>query len=199
MKQICIGDKYQIQCYKHNGKVHRAWDEAVVLAIEKDYIVFGNDRTQVIESSGNYWRTKEPAVMYFFKNKWFNIIAQMKKDGIYYYCNIASPFIIEENTVKYIDYDLDLRIFPSGEYKVLDRLEYKYHKKIMNYPPELDKVINNALDELIKCYIDGEKYFSNYKNLEYSKKYKEEKAEKEIKIKKVEKRYWLKRSNLIYY
>ena len=71
MKQICIGDKYQIQCYKHNGKVHRAWDEAVVLAIEKDYIVFGNDRTQVIESSGNYWRTKEPAVMYFFKNKWF--------------------------------------------------------------------------------------------------------------------------------
>ena len=99
MKQICIGDKYQIQCYKHNGKVHRAWDEAVVLAIEKDYIVFGNDRTQVIESSGNYWRTKEPAVMYFFKNKWFNIIAQMKKDGVYYYCNIASPFIIEENTI----------------------------------------------------------------------------------------------------
>ena len=189
MKQICIGDKYQIQCYKHNGKVHRAWDEAVVLAVEKDYIVFGNDRTQVIESSGNYWRTKEPAVMYFFKNKWFNIIAQMKKDGVYYYCNIASPFIIEENTVKYIDYDLDLRIFPSGEYKVLDRLEYKYHKKIMNYPPELDKVINNALDELIKCYIDGEKYFSNYKNLEYSKKYKEERALKEIKMKKVKKRY----------
>ena len=31
------------------------------------------------------------------------------------------------------------------------------------------------------CYIDGEKYFSNYKNLEYSKKYKEEKAEKETK------------------
>ena len=193
MKQICIGDKYQIQCYKHNGKVHRAWDEAVVLAIEKDYIVFGNDRTQVIESSGNYWRTKEPAVMYFFKNKWFNIIAQMKKDGVYYYCNIASPFIIEENTVKYIDYDLDLRIFPSGEYKVLDRLEYKYHKKIMNYPPELDKVINNALDELIKCYIDGEKYFSNYKNLEYSKKYKEEKEEKEIKIKKVKKEIKIKK------
>ena len=52
-----------------------------------------------------------------------------------------------------------------------------------------NKTVNNALDELIKCYIDGEKYFSNYKNLEYSKKYKEEKAEKEIKIKKVEKRY----------
>ncbi len=179
MNNICIGDKYQIQCYKHNGKIHRAWDEAVVLDIQKDYIVFGNNKTQVIESSGNYWRTREPAVMYFFKNQWFNIIAQMKKDGIYYYCNIASPYIIEDGTVKYIDYDLDLRIFPSGEYKVLDKLEYKYHKKLMNYPDELDKVINIALDNLIKTYVEGAKYFSNYKNLEFSKLYLELTSKKE--------------------
>ena len=171
MNKIKIGDKYQIQCYKHNGKIHRAWDEAIVLDIKDDYIVFANNRTQVIESSGNYWRTKEPAVMYFFKDKWFNIIAQMKKDGIYYYCNIASPFVIEEKTIKYIDYDLDLRIFPSGEYKILDRLEYKYHKKLMNYPNDLDYVINNALDLLINSYVNGERYFSNYRNLEYSKLY----------------------------
>ena len=44
MKNICIGDKFQIQCYKHNGKIHRSWDEAVVLDIKKDYIVFGNNK-----------------------------------------------------------------------------------------------------------------------------------------------------------
>ena len=71
--------------------------------------------------------------MYFFDNEWFNIIVQLKKDGIYYYCNIASPFIIEEGTIKYIDYDLDLRIFPDGEYKILDQMEYNYHKRILNY------------------------------------------------------------------
>ena len=173
MNKIKIGDKFQIQCYKHNGKIHRAWDEAIVLDVKEDYIVFGNNRTQVIESSGNYWRTKEPAVMYFFKDKWFNIIAQMKKDGIYYYCNIASPYVIEAGTIKYIDYDLDLRIFPSGEYKILDRLEYKYHKKLMDYPNDLDHVINNALSMLIESYIEGSKYFSNYRNLEYSKLYME--------------------------
>ena len=92
-------------------------------------MVFGNDKTTVIEADGCSWKTKEPAIMYFFKNEWFNIIAQLKKDGIYYYCNIATPYIIEDNTIKYIDYDLDLRIFPSGEYKILDKLEYNYHKK----------------------------------------------------------------------
>ena len=61
---------------------------------------------------------------------------QLKKDGIFYYCNIATPYIIEEKTIKYIDYDLDLRVFPSGEYKILDRMEYKYHKKIMHYSDE---------------------------------------------------------------
>ena len=79
MKKICIGDRFEIQCYKHNGKIHRAWDEAVVLDIKKDYIVFGNNRTKVTEAQGTFWKTKEPAVMYFFKNEWFNIISQMNK------------------------------------------------------------------------------------------------------------------------
>ena len=25
------GDMLQIQCYKHDGKIHRCWDEAIVL------------------------------------------------------------------------------------------------------------------------------------------------------------------------
>ena len=137
----------------------------MIIDFEKDYVVFGNNKTQVIESEGNVWKTKEPAIMYFFKDKWFNVIAQLKKDGIYFYCNIASPFIIEEDTIKYIDYDLDLRIFPSGEYKILDKGEYKYHKRIMNYSDDLDLVINSGLKELIDLY--EKKYIVFDKKLNY--------------------------------
>ena len=111
--------------------------------------------------------------MYFFDNEWFNIIVQLKKDGIYYYCNIASPFIIEEGTIKYIDYDLDLRIFPDGEYKILDQMEYNYHKRIMNYSDELDNVITSALDRLIHKYKEGVIMFSKKNNLEYYSQYKQ--------------------------
>lgn len=171
MNRLKIGDNLQMQCYKHDGKIHRSWDEAVVLDIKKDYIVFGNNKTLVTEAEGNKWRTKEPAIMYFFKDKWFNIISQLKKDGIYYYCNIATPFIIEDNTIKYIDYDLDLRIFPSKEYKILDRLEYKYHKKKMNYSDELDEVIKGSLDDLIKYYENDFFAFNETLNHNYHKKY----------------------------
>ena len=64
MNKMCIGDKYQIQCYKHNGKIHRSWNEAIVLDIKKDYIVFGNNKALVINAEGTSWKTKEPAIMY---------------------------------------------------------------------------------------------------------------------------------------
>ena len=79
MYELNNGDKQQIQSYKHDGNIHRCWDEAVVLEVKDDYIVFGNERTLVTEAGGNTWRTKEPAVMYFFKDKWYNIIVQLKK------------------------------------------------------------------------------------------------------------------------
>ena len=148
-KLLVIGKKYEIHGYKHNGKIHRSWDEAVLLDVKDNYLVFGNEKTKVIESDGRTWRTKEPAVLYFFNNSWFNIIGQYKKNGIYYYCNMASPFVIEENTIKYIDYDLDLRVFPDGSFKVLDRGEYRYHKKKMNYSEEIDEILKYELTNLI--------------------------------------------------
>lgn len=170
MEKYYIGQKFQIQCYKHNGKPHRSWDEAVLIDIKKDYMVFANNKTLVIESEGNTWKTKEPAIMYFFKNEWFNVITQLKKDGITYYCNIATPYIIEEGTIKYIDYDLDLRIFPNGSYKILDKMEYQYHKRVMKYSDELDYVVNNAMNELIDAY---KKNKDNIFNSERNKKYYE--------------------------
>lgn len=171
MNKIFKGNNYQIQCYKHNGKIHRSWSEAVIIEENKDYIVLGNNKALVIESDGRTRRTREPAIMYFFKKRWFNIIAQLKEDGISYYCNIATPYIIEEGTIKYIDYDLDLRIFNTGEYKVLDRMEYKYHKMIMNYSDDLDKAINNGLEELINLYNHNSIVFDKEKNLSYYEDY----------------------------
>lgn len=177
MNKEDIGKKFQIQCYKHNGNPHRAWDEAILLDIQDDYLVFGNSRTLVTEADGSVWRTKEPAIMYYFKDEWFNVITQLKKEGTTYYCNIATPYIVEEETIKYIDYDLDLRIFPNGSFKVLDRMEYKYHKKIMEYSKDLDYVINGALSRLINIYEqkDGDKFsevFNEENNLNYYSLYK---------------------------
>ncbi len=138
-----------IHCYKHDGKLHRTWDEATVLEITDETLICGNFKTRVTESDGKMHYTNEPAIMVFYKNNWFNIIGQLKEFGLFYYCNIATPYILDNNIIKYIDYDLDLRVFPDGSFKVLDKNEYKFHKKIMHYSSDMDLVINRELDNLI--------------------------------------------------
>ena len=150
MDKLEIGSHYLIHCYKHNKQLYKVWEEAVLLDVLDDCLIFGNNRTKVIEADGRSWRTREPAVMYFFKDKWYNVIAQYKKDGIQYYCNIASPYVIDENTIKYIDYDLDLRVFPDMSFKILDRGEYNYHKTQMGYSKELDFILRTELSNLIE-------------------------------------------------
>lgn len=175
-EELIIGKKYQIHSYKHDKKVHRSWNEAVLLEIHDDYLIFGNEKTKVTESDGRTWHTKEPAVLYFFKNNWFNIIGQCKKNGIYYYCNIASPYIIEDETIKYIDYDLDLRVFPDGSFKVLDRGEYKYHKNLMHYSNTLDKILKSELTSLIELVRKKELAFESGVIENYNNKYQEMKV-----------------------
>lgn len=168
------GDILQIHCYKHNGKIHRIWEETTVIEETEEYIICGNYKTKVIENDGRCHRTKEPAIIFFYKHNWFNVIAQFKEFGLFYYCNIASPYIFDEDTIKYIDYDLDLRVFPDGGYRILDKNEYKYHKKIMNYSNELDYILNKELEKLIKMKNNSEgpfnknilnKYLLEYKNI----------------------------------
>ena len=79
MENIKEGDILKIQCYKHNGQVYRNWDETLVLESNEKFIVCANDKARVTEIDGRKWTTKEPAILFYFKDKWYNIISQFKK------------------------------------------------------------------------------------------------------------------------
>lgn len=160
MKEIEVGNKLEIHCYKHNGKLHQVCDEAKVLYIDSNMLIVANDKAKLTEGDGKSYRAKEPAILFFYKKHWFNIIGQFKKYGLFYYCNIATPYLIDGNIIKYIDYDLDLRVFPDGSYKILDYNEYNYHKKLMHYPPEIQMILKCELNNLIKMMKKKEGPFS---------------------------------------
>lgn len=143
------GDIVQIHSYKHNKKLHRIWNTVKILSVTDDILIAGNNKTKVIESNGRYWITREPAICFFFKEYWFNIIGMLKQDGIYYYCNISSPFVWDDEAIKYIDYDLDLKVYPDWTYQILDEDEYAIHMDKMNYPEKMKEVIEDQLQVLI--------------------------------------------------
>lgn len=150
MKKIKIGDLVYIQSFKHDGSLHRTWSRALVLDILEDCYVVVTDQSFVIESDGRKWVTKEPAVCFFYFNHWYNVISMARKNGIYYYCNIASPSLLDEDIIKNIDYDLDLKVYPDYQYNILDEHEYRNHSKKMSYPKEIMQIVEDELTNLIR-------------------------------------------------
>jgi len=140
--KLSNGNQVSIHSYKHNKKLHRVWKKSIVLYQDQKMLVTANNRTRVIESDGRSWHTKEPAVCYFYSDLWFNIIGMLKKDGIYFYCNLSSPYLYDGEAIKYIDYDLDIKVFPSGSYTLLDEKEYQSHLGTMSYSDEIQDIIN---------------------------------------------------------
>ncbi|WP_147804135.1 nucleoside tri-diphosphate phosphatase [Alkalicoccus halolimnae] len=144
-----VGSTIEVQSYKHNGSLHRIWEETVILKGTSHEVIGGNDRILVQESDGRQWRTREPAICYFTAYSWFNVIGMIRNDGIYYYCNLGTPFTYDSEALKYIDYDLDIKVFPDMTYKLLDEDEFALHKKQMNYPDEVEIILRKAVDELV--------------------------------------------------
>ena len=174
MKEIKVGDQLTIHCYKHNGKLHRIWEEALVLEVNGDGLICGNNKVKITEADGRTHRTNEPAIIFLSKKRWFHITGQLKSSGLFYKCDIASPYLIDEGIIKYIDYDLDLRVFPDGGFRILDKNEYSYHRKLMNYSDEIDMILKKELSDLIALKKKNEgpfekgiidKYYELYKSL----------------------------------
>ena len=150
MERLKIGDRVFVESYKHDGSVHRTWSKAMVIDVLQNCYVVVTDYTWVVESDHRRWLTKEPAICFYYTDKWFNIISMIRRSGIYYYCNIASPSVYDGEAIKNIDYDLDVKVFPDGTRILLDENEFEYHTQKMNYPKETVDMCFRARDELLQ-------------------------------------------------
>ena len=108
-----------------------------------------------------------------FTHNWFNIIGIIKKDGIHFYCNIASPYLIDDEALKYIDYDLDIKVIDDFSYNVLDRNEYNKHKERMDYPSDLKKILERELNILKGMIEKREEPFNKQLVKDYYNMYEE--------------------------
>lgn len=142
-------DHVYIQSYKHDGSLHRTWATGYVIEVNEKRTVAVTNKTLVSESDGRKWVTREPAICFFYPDKWYNVICMIRKTGIHYYCNLASPSIYDGEAIKNIDYDLDVKVSPTGKTTLLDEDEYDEHAMHMGYSEDLKKAVRRGLDRLM--------------------------------------------------
>ena len=166
-----VKDSINIHSYKHNKTLHRSWINSYVIESNNKQIVAVTDKTLVFETKNRKWTTKEPAICFFYPDKWFNIIAMIRDKGIFYYCNLASPSLYDKEGIKNIDYDLDVKVFPDGKYKILDENEFLYHSNKMNYPESIVDILEDELNTLIEMIQLKKGPFNNDIIMQYYNKY----------------------------
>lgn len=166
------GSKVYIQSFKHDGSLHRTWCKGYVIEADEKHVVAVTNRAWVIEADGRKWLTREPAICFFYDDRWWNIISMIRHSGVYYYCNLASPSVYDEEAIKNIDYDLDVKLYPDGGYQILDEDEYDQHAKAMHYPEEVKEIVEWQLEELIKAMERGDDPFNQESIDHYYKLYR---------------------------
>lgn len=171
MKNELVGKKLSVHSYKHNGTLYRRWDKSFVLEDNKDYLVVMNDKITISNLQGKTRRTNEPALWFFPKGEWFNFICMLRGEEVFTYVNIASDFLIEEGAIKYVDYDLDFKIYSNKRWRVLDKREYDENKVQYSYPKKLQSIIESVRKRLQTIIVANkglvskeivQKYFKDY-------------------------------------
>lgn len=164
-----------IKSFKHDGHIHRIWfenwpvpeEERHPLHAEEGIQIYINHGTRIRESDGKEWVSKVPGVTYFLPGQWFNIVALLEHTGVRYYCNVASPFYRYDDTLTYIDYDLDAIKFPDGTIQVVDEEEYRTHRLQYQYSPLVESKVKDGLNALLERMKRGASPFQDSEALRY--------------------------------
>jgi protein associated with RNAse G/E len=96
------------------------------------------------DTHGHYW-----------PDRWFNVI-RLEEPGrglVGFYCNIATPVEFDGETLRYVDLQLDVRVFVEAaawRHEVWDEDEFEAARQRYGYDDDLVARCRRAVDEIIE-------------------------------------------------
>jgi uncharacterized protein len=154
---------WQVLALKYGGYPHYTWP-VTLLEDDGEQLRF---RSIIGGMLIHYTRgfeepTHRPSDLVFWRERWYNVFINFHDDGSVrnFYCNVAMPPLIEADTIKFVDLDLDVQVWPDGSYLVLDRDEFELHRVEYGYPEWVQERARRAVDEILALFEAREGPFS---------------------------------------
>nr|WP_307924077.1 DUF402 domain-containing protein [Mycoplasmopsis bovis] len=101
-------------------------------------------KTRVSEQNNHNWVYRDYVLWFLPKHSMYNALILLKpsKKQNYSYINVASYPIYEDNTIKFIDLDLDIKAYPSNTVSICWLVKsLKKTQKFINYPDKLKQLV----------------------------------------------------------
>jgi uncharacterized protein len=140
-----------VRTYKYDGTEHRHW-RAQISRIESPLIVL--DARFEEEIKHPLLGTVLPetlSIEYYWLDRWYNIFRFIQPTGELrnFYCNVNVPPVLQGDVLSYIDLDMDILVEPDLSYSILDEDEFMTNAARFNYPEEIRRRSQEALEQLV--------------------------------------------------
>ncbi|MDI3316910.1 MAG: DUF402 domain-containing protein [Bacillota bacterium] len=156
-----------VTAFKFDGRLHRRWQAAPVLAEEGSLTVLWLPAgTKVEEADGRLWEDDVPVVHYLWRDRWYDVFVLLQERGLRYYCNLTTPVEWEEASPggsrhgRTTDLDVDVLLGEDGRLQILDLHEFELHRRQWSYPERLVREVERGLAELLDRIRDRQEAFS---------------------------------------
>lgn len=140
-----------VQVRRYDGTEHRRWKASLsrregsllVLDAEFEFDV----QHQLLGDIQRGTRTIE----YYWLDHWYNVFRFLNQDGRtrLFYCNVNMPPAFAEDTLSYIDLEIDILVQPDLSYQVLDLDEFEKHAELFRYDDDTRRQAHSAVIDLI--------------------------------------------------
>jgi protein associated with RNAse G/E len=153
-----LGRPIHVVSTKYDGSPHWEFDSFFV-AERGPLLIATNFAGQELRNKAGLWKTPYDVRNHFWTDRWYNAMRcdRPKGGGLeYWYCNVTTPAEYDGETVRYMDLDLDVLVFPDGRTKVVDEDEFLEHSVRMGYPPDVIEQARRAVDELVALAREGQ-------------------------------------------
>lgn len=140
-----------VRACKYDGSEHRRWP-AQVLREEGSLVVLdAKFPDEIIHELLGTIAGGTHSVEYYWLDRWYNVFRFAQPNGELrnYYCNINVPPTFADDTLSYVDLDLDILVSPDFSYKILDVEDFEENAKLYGYSSVVQENARRAVDELL--------------------------------------------------
>jgi len=147
-----LGRAIHVVSTKYDGSAH--WEFDAYFVIEQGtLLIASNFAVHVLKNKDGDWTTPFDVRNHFWQDRWYNVMRCDRPRGgglEYYYCNVTTPSLYDGENLRYVDLDLDVRVFANGRIELLDEDEFVENSQRMGYPADVIEQARRAADELIE-------------------------------------------------
>ncbi len=128
-----MANRLTLEVFRSDGSFK--WRQPLHVLERRGTMVVGEWREgdEVIEGSEKLIQPATAQIV-LWTDRWYNVIHNSVPmyDRVWY-CNVATPAILEGDTLRYTDMDLDIAVTTDGEVQVLDEDEFATNQARFGY------------------------------------------------------------------